>query len=362
MIRCPYVDCGKAFEFDPYPKKARGSVLWWLLLRSWIAIPIGIVALAVYTKPLAPTTSSPDGSPNSSARTIAPGAEDPKSPFSPDFVRSSTSPVAWRVGTIDHRFKIDATEAKEACVKATKLWEKAAGHDLFFFDAENGIPVDFVYDDRQKKVDSMVEALARLVSLRAQLKPLARRLDRSEKEYQRRVKEVKKFDAMHEEDVGTFNRTVQSWNESGSRIPEDVVDRLEETKAKLKDDDSLLTSAYRELEQLRQGVNRTVNVHNAKLREIEEARGAFASVSGGDGTDIVAECFREGSNATHISVYAFIDEEELAVTLAHEFGHSLGIEHVDSKDALMAAVSSDKGRFRLKLTQPDIDALNALGR
>ena len=57
-------------------------------------------------------------------------------------------PLKWRMGAIDSRFGLDASEVKQAVEQAIRLWESAAGKRLFVYDRSSGFPVNLVYDSR----------------------------------------------------------------------------------------------------------------------------------------------------------------------------------------------------------------------
>ncbi|MTI87438.1 MAG: matrixin family metalloprotease [Balneolaceae bacterium] len=45
--------------------------------------------------------------------------------------------------------------------------------------------------------------------------------------------------------------------------------------------------------------------------------------------------YKRDENNRSIEIYIFIDEEDLKVALAHEFGHALGLKHVFNPKAVM---------------------------
>ncbi|MBI3289871.1 matrixin family metalloprotease [Candidatus Microgenomates bacterium] len=56
-----------------------------------------------------------------------------------------------------------------------------------------------------------------------------------------------------------------------------------------------------------------------------------------------------------IEIYITSSEKELIHTLAHEFGHSLGIDHIENKEAIMYPYSTQL----LKTTEEDVNAVTA---
>lgn len=66
---------------------------------------------------------------------------------------------------------------------------------------------------------------------------------------------------------------------------------------------------------------------------------------------------RQGSYQDHLEVYAFADTADLKHVIAHEFGHALGIGHVDQPEAVMNARSMIGTTAPLRLHPADVKAL-----
>jgi hypothetical protein len=66
---------------------------------------------------------------------------------------------------------------------------------------------------------------------------------------------------------------------------------------------------------------------------------------------------KQGSYRANMEIYAFADTTDLKVVIAHEFGHALGIGHVDVPEAVMKARSMIGTVSTLRLQPADIDAL-----
>jgi hypothetical protein len=66
---------------------------------------------------------------------------------------------------------------------------------------------------------------------------------------------------------------------------------------------------------------------------------------------------RQGSYQNQMEVYAFADTADLKHVIAHEFGHALGIGHVDVPEAVMYARNRIGSAGTLRLHPADIEAL-----
>ena len=68
--------------------------------------------------------------------------------------------------------------------------------------------------------------------------------------------------------------------------------------------------------------------------------------------------FHKGEyNGRAITIYQFHDTADLTLVIAHEFGHALGLGHVDDPQAVMHAFMGEQDIARLMLSRHDIDIL-----
>ncbi len=80
-------------------------------------------------------------------------------------------PLPWRIARLDEEFGLDADAAERVVGEAAGLWEEALGRPLFPHDPEAGMPVRFVYDQRQARTDERRRLEAELERSRGTLQP-----------------------------------------------------------------------------------------------------------------------------------------------------------------------------------------------
>jgi len=78
-------------------------------------------------------------------------------------------PLAWRIARLDEEFELDAATAETVLREAAGLWEAALGRPLFLHDPEAGMPVRFIYDERQARTNERRRLEAALERERATL-------------------------------------------------------------------------------------------------------------------------------------------------------------------------------------------------
>lgn len=70
--------------------------------------------------------------------------------------------------------------------------------------------------------------------------------------------------------------------------------------------------------------------------------------------------FHKGEfNGREINIYEFQSIDELRITLAHEFGHALGLQHTNDPNALMYPILEKQNFSHFKLTTADLELLKS---
>ena len=226
-------------------------------------------------------------------------------------------PLGWRIGEIDPRFGLGSLEAERAMVEASSYWEAAAGRTLFRHDPGQGLPVRFVFDDRQAVGQERARRTRELDAIDARLEQRRAELDRA-------------FDQLNAE-IEANNARVREWNERGGAPPE-ALRRIEQERASM-------AARERELMDRGERLNREVTQRNRLWESLQEQFPARTVESGHYGEQVR---FRQGrvSEVTdrEIRIYYFDDRQELVLLLAHELGHALGLGHTAAEGAVMSEV------------------------
>ncbi len=227
------------------------------------------------------------------------------------------APLAWRIGEIDPRFGVSESEAEQAMVRAVGYWEEVAGRTLFRHDADEGLPVRFVFDDRQAVVQERNRRADELDAIDARLETRRADLDRA-------------FERLNAE-VGRHNEWIREWNDRGG-APPDVLREIEETQASM-------AARERELTEEAERLNREVRERNRFWEGLREEFPARTVESAYYGEQVR---FRRGRvsevSEREIRIYYFDDQEELVLLMAHELGHALGLGHTEATGAVMSEV------------------------
>jgi hypothetical protein len=252
-------------------------------------------------------------------------------------------PISYRLGELDERFGITVDEAMAVLAAAEAVWEDELGRDLFVYNETSAFPINFIYDERQQMASTEEEWRIDL--------------DRQEAESQRILGEVRRLAAeitkdqevfaiereRYESKLTAYNNQVAAYNGSGGAPPEEFA-ALQETQAvlarelaKLIKTEAELRSRAEEVNRIGETGNQLIELYNRQVVQYNEIYGNIEQYTQGD------------FQRERINVYKFSDTTELTKVIAHEFGHALGVGHVEGEGSLM---------YYLMAEQPDTITLS----
>ena len=258
------------------------------------------------------------------------------------------APLHYRLGQINESFNISPEEAKVHLLEAEKVWESAVQRELFIYDENADFTVDFVYDERQKKADSELTDRETLDAQRAKSDELQATVTTLKAEYQKLSDayeaRVKKYEAR----LSTHNALVNQYNDKGG-APADVFAELEKERKALDKEMKEINTTATKLQTLANKINQVGDEGNKLVESYNQEVSDYNKKYG------IGEEFTQGDfSQDHIHVYKFSNNVELQAVLAHEFGHALGLGHVDVESSLMYYLL-DEGNPAAVLSATDLE-------
>lgn len=240
-------------------------------------------------------------------------------------------PIEYSIGEFDDRFGIDRDQAVAALTAAEAVWEDSLGRDdIFQYNEEGkGVQVNFIYDERQRQADAASnakddldvrgEANEVLVELHAQLVS----------EYKAHEQDYETKRSAYEAELAAYNAEVEKYNSQGG-APPDVYEELERQRVDLDVKRGEINALMEKLNELSYRINEIGDKGNELINEYNNRVRQF------NDTYVHEHEYTQGDyQGRAINVYTFSNQDELTLVLAHEFGHSLAIDHLEGTSSIM---------------------------
>lgn len=263
------------------------------------------------------------------------------------FSGSCERPLTYHIGSIDNSFDIATSTARTRLEEAEEVWENAADMELFVYDPEADFTVNFIFDERQRRTNAANEYESELSELEMSHQEVIDAYEEVSATYEQQLAAHKERQQQYESDLAAYNDRVARWNDRGG-APDDVHQELIDERQRLNSELDDLERRQQELEEIRREVNRLASRGNSLAREYNETASTYSQRFGES---------QEFDQATYennkINVYQFEQADDLRLALAHEFGHALGIGHVEGSDSIMYYLMEGQSLRDLSLSQED---------
>lgn len=244
--------------------------------------------------------------------------------------------IRYDIGAFDERFNIDREVFLSYVERAEFPWEKAANKELFMYTPGADFKINLIWSEDQERLYKGNDLEENLDSTQDSLSAIQNRYQSAVNRYERAAKE-------YESKLSAYEADVVYWNNKGG-APKKEYDALD------READSLDRKAD-EIKRLLANVNTLAEESNQKIErynsEVTEYNNLFS-----EGHEFDAG----NTDGTEINVYSYDGLRELETLLVHEFGHVLGIDHIDDRGSVMHYLLNSKNR-QGKLSADDIAAL-----
>lgn len=254
---------------------------------------------------------------------------------------SCAQPIGWRLDSIDPAFGLSAAQALPLITEAAAQWNQAVGSEVLRYDPQQGFPIRFVFDARQQQQleQLMLERNVHRYDDRIadQQQDFARQLA----EFQQNKTAFEQKDRQLAADISLFNEKAQQADPGAAallgREQAELLSRQKEHALEAEQLDAL----SEKLQDRQKQLNNTIADRNA-LIPAQQASGLAE----------VGLLEQRGDRRT-MTIFAYKDAHHLTLTLLHEFGHALGLDHLAETRSIMHSQLSSAQQM---LTAADITA------
>ncbi len=260
--------------------------------------------------------------------------------------------ITYRLGSVDPRFGLESEELEKALLLAQDPWEDLAGRELFRYATDGVVAVNFIYDERQErtqeeiKLDAAEEQInTQQENIDASYRALQTDFEKQSKEYESQVAEYKRR-------LDKYNDEVENFNTHGG-VTESDSNRLRQVAKDLNREATVIEKKRLALNSLAGRLNGLAGKEQKIVEQYNSQVESFAERFQGEGV------FDQGEyGGKELNVYQYKTEADLVLVLAHELGHTLGLNHVENSASLMYYLMGEQPKGKIVLTKEDQQAFN----
>ncbi|WP_372627428.1 matrixin family metalloprotease [Arsukibacterium sp.] len=252
------------------------------------------------------------------------------------------TPILWRIGQLDPAFALTAEQAEQAAHNAAAQWNRAFEQELFRHDSIDGFPINFQYDERQQNMLQQALLERNLARYDTNIDQRAATLNLQREQLQQRQREFEQQNQKLAADIAAFQQQATNAREQDIAGLQQQQQRLQQRQQQLQQQAERLNEQQAQLQRENQYLNETVADRNALLADQQPLRVSEVGL------------MEVTNTQRRMTIFAYSTMAALQLTIAHEFGHALGLGHTDSVNSVMHFALNSQQR---NLTAEDIAAL-----
>lgn len=265
----------------------------------------------------------------------------PVKPLPASKIASCFQQISWRLDSIDPAFGLSAEQALPLLQDAANQWNQALGKEVLRYDPQQGFPVRFIFDARQQQQLEQLMLERNLHRYDNRIEDQQRDFEQQLTEFQQLKDEFAEKDRQLAADIQAFNQKAQQADPGAAALlgkeQAELLSRQKEHALEAEQLDALTEK----LQDRQQQLNNTIADRNALIPEQQPT-----------GLAEVGLLEQHGANRM-MTIFAYKDAHHLTLTLLHEFGHALGLDHLADRSSIM---HSQLNGAQQGLTSADIQA------
>lgn len=261
--------------------------------------------------------------------------------------------LRYRIGEVDSRFNISHEELIQLSQQATDVWLLGTQKQFFVYDPNASLKINLIYDQRQAESQARILEMGKIENSKLSIEQERTKLKELKSQLDYYEREIDLLKTSYKAKVDVYNEWVKSTNEMRQGNNPTTIQQLQYQKQLLENEQDRIQRQINVFNENVARLNQQVDVVNSISSQINHSVDQFNS-------RFQARQFDKGQfNGREINIYEFHSKDDLRITLAHEFGHALGILHTNDPESLMFPIMEKQDLVNFRLKPADIELLNS---
>lgn len=258
--------------------------------------------------------------------------------------------VRYRIGQIDPRFNISEQTLTTLTQQAADIWQTGTGEQHFQYDPNAQLSINLIFDQRQATFNAQQNQLNHLQQSKTQNDIYKQKIAELEQQLSQSAQHITLAKQNYQSQLDHHNQQVARYNQSSPQQRQDKQDLLQQQQ--------YLNQQQQALQQQIDHFNLQVAQMNQQVDQFNQLNHQFNAAVDQFQTRFKPYQFDKGVfNGREINIYEFQNHDDLRLTLAHELGHALGLQHNQDPTALMYPILEQQNFQNFHLTTADLNLL-----
>ncbi|MDP7858432.1 matrixin family metalloprotease, partial [Acinetobacter baumannii] len=267
---------------------------------------------------------------------------------------SFNQPLKYRIDYIDPRFELTKEQFIQIGKEAAEIWQKETGKTYFIYDSQAELTINLVLDNQPATQNERKNSINELL--------------KQQEEWREKNKAILLFKQQIDQETSLLNKEKENLNYKFEQYQKDVSlfnqgNYGQFTQSSLNKRQAELGQLSLELQTKFSQHSNKIEMLNRQIKQINQQQSLLnQSIEQFNlSTTSGSKTFHKGLfSQNQIQIYGFTSFDDLRLTLAHEFGHALGLKHTDDPKSLMYPLLREQDIHNFKLTNSDLDLLATL--
>lgn len=274
-------------------------------------------------------------------------------PVTPHQHQTVKKTLHYRIAEIDPRFHLTQQQVLELTQQAAKIWEHETGQQNFIYDPDAEFSIQLIFDERQQRSSNRMQSLQQLQQDQQHWHEQNQQLQQIKADIEQSSALIARKQAQLNLQFQQYHQEVQHFNQqrSSSKV---LADQLAQRQAALQQQSLALQQEIQQHNERARLLNQDIQALNQRHQQLSTLASQFNQM-------FQPRLFHKGHfNGKQIIIYEFSSAHDLRLTLAHEFGHALGLAHTDDPTSLMYPIIQQQNLQKFALTDSDKDLVKAM--